>query len=350
MIKKGFDFMALDYESLTLLDIIDVHTLQKIQDAFAKATGMAALATDKTGSVTQLSNPTQFCMTLTRPNPIGCERCNQCDLKGGEESARTGRPSVYYCHAGLMDFAAPVIVGGKHIGSLIGGQVLPEPPDEKKFRAIAREMGINEDEYWRAIKKIKVMPKEQIENAANLLYEVANSLSEVGLQKITAVESQKNLEYAVESLIEESSKIAHVMADVREKVGELQETFDVYMKDINTSVKDMKKSDKIISYIKDISMQLTLLGFNASVEARKAGTYGTGFNSIAQEMRRLSDETSTQTQLVDKMLTGIRSGAAASKNSFENANALLNDCTESVGELAEVVSKITELSNNLKNA
>ena len=31
------------------------------------------------------------------------------------------------------------------LGSIIGGQVLPENPDEEKFRQTARELGIDED-------------------------------------------------------------------------------------------------------------------------------------------------------------------------------------------------------------
>ena len=120
----------MNLDNITLLDVIDRDTLQSLQDAFADATGMAALATDATGPVTRLSNPTDFCMNYTRKSPVGCERCNKCDLDGGAEANRTGRPSVYYCHAGLVDFAAPILVNGKHIGSLIGGQVLTEEPDE----------------------------------------------------------------------------------------------------------------------------------------------------------------------------------------------------------------------------
>ena len=115
----------MDIENITLLDVIDRRTLQNLQDAFAAATGMAALATDENGPVTEGSNFTDFCMKLTRKSRVGAEQCNRCDLKGGEEASRTGKPSVYYCSNGLMDFAAPVIVNGKHIGSLIGGQVLP---------------------------------------------------------------------------------------------------------------------------------------------------------------------------------------------------------------------------------
>ena len=113
-------------KEVTLLDVIDRAQLQSLQDAFAKATGMAALATDKSGPVTQLSCPTDFCMNYTRKSSVGCERCNLCDLKGGEQASRTGKPAVYYCHGGLVDFASPIIVNGKQIGSLIGGQVLTE--------------------------------------------------------------------------------------------------------------------------------------------------------------------------------------------------------------------------------
>ena len=42
--------MALDIYSIELLDLISADTLQKIQDAFSDATGMAALATDMNGS------------------------------------------------------------------------------------------------------------------------------------------------------------------------------------------------------------------------------------------------------------------------------------------------------------
>ena len=199
----------MDIENITLLDVIDRRTLQNLQDAFAAATGMAALATDENGPVTEGSNFTDFCMKLTRKSRVGAEQCNRCDLKGGEEASRTGKPSVYYCSNGLMDFAAPVIVNGKHIGSLIGGQVLPEAPDEAKFRKIADELGIDQNEYIAALKKVKIVPKRQIEAAANLLWQMANSLSEVGYQRLVATESQKNKENTVKAVDQKFDEIEY---------------------------------------------------------------------------------------------------------------------------------------------
>ena len=136
-----------ELDGLRLTDLIDVKTLQDIQDGFANTTGMAALTTDADGTaVTQGSNFTEFCMELTRKSRTGCQRCEKCDKQGGENTMYTGRASTYYCHAGLVDFAAPIMVNGKFIGSFIGGQVLTERPDEEKMRRYAAEIGVDPED------------------------------------------------------------------------------------------------------------------------------------------------------------------------------------------------------------
>ena len=114
---------------LRLKDLIDIDILQKVQDAFSNMTGLAALTTDETGvAVTQGSNFSDFCMKYTRESPLGCSRCEQCDKLGAEMALEQGKSIVYFCHAGLMDFAAPIIVQNQLIGCFIGGQVLTAPP------------------------------------------------------------------------------------------------------------------------------------------------------------------------------------------------------------------------------
>ena len=112
-------------EELTIQDIFDMDFLQQFQDNFALSVGMTSITVDINGTpVTRPSRFTDFCMKCTRASEIGNKRCMECDRKGGEESARTGRPAVYECHAGLMDFGVPIIVEGRQIGSVLGGQVL----------------------------------------------------------------------------------------------------------------------------------------------------------------------------------------------------------------------------------
>ena len=156
-------------DHLYLTELIDVETLQRVQDAFSDMTGMAALTTDADGvAVTNGSNFTDFCMKYTRATKIGAFRCGLCDKRGAEIALAAGHSCTYDCHAGLVDFAAPIMVDGRMVGSFIGGQVLTEPPDLERYRANAQRMGIDPDAYVEAVKKvIKVtmvrLPQLQLE-------------------------------------------------------------------------------------------------------------------------------------------------------------------------------------------
>ena len=337
----------MDLNNITLLDVVDRDTLQALQDAFAEATGMAALATDDTGSVTQLSNPTDFCMNLTRKSRVGCDRCNKCDLEGGAEANRTGRPSVYYCHGGLVDFAAPIIVNGQHIGSLIGGQVLTEKPDEAKFRQIARDIGVDPDEYVAAVKKVKIVPKKQIDAAANLLYQMANALSDVGYQRALAQQQSNRGEKIVSNIDSDFSGINEQMEKAVESMKALSDSFASIKTSAASSAKAVESTDSIIKTIENASTQLTLIGFNASIEAKRAGAAGAGFNVIAQEVRTPADKNTKQAGEIETTLNGIKKAMTDINNqikavysNIEKNQEVIESLKEMLGDVSKMVSEI----------
>lgn len=338
----------MDINNLTLLDVIDVKTLQSLQDAFADATGMAALATDATGSVTHLSNPTEFCMDLTRRSRAGCERCNKCDLRGGEESSRTGRPSVYFCHGGLVDFAAPIIVNGQHIGSLIGGQVLTEEPDDDKFRRIAAEIGVDPERYVRAVHKVPIVPKKQIDASANLLFQMANALSDVGYQRALAQSKSENQDAIVSVIQDRFTEINTQTEESVAAIRELGESFDAIKKAVSASSKAVESTDSIIKTIENASTQLTLIGFNASIEAKRAGAAGQGFNVIAQEVRTLSDKNTKQTGEIEKTLYGIKKAMADINEQISGVNSAIEQNSAVIEKLREMLTEASKMISEIK--
>ena len=178
---------------LKLSNLIDIKVLQEFQDVFAKISDVASIIVDEVGPVTAPSNFTDFCIKPTRWSPLGFKRCNECDISCGKIAAHTHKPAIYTCHTGLTDFAVPIVVSGQHIGSILGGQVLTAQPDEAHYRTIARDLGIDEDEYIIALRKIKIVPLWRIHAAANLLYFVANTISEISHRnlKLTKKMSEK---------------------------------------------------------------------------------------------------------------------------------------------------------------
>ena len=197
-------------ETLYLTDLIDQATLQKIQDAFSNMVGMAALTTDSTGHpVTNGSNFTDYCMKYTRQSPVGCARCEECDRYGAVMTHQSGRPTSYYCHSGLIDFAAPIMANGEMIGSFIGGQVLTERPDPDKIRKVADEIGVDFDEYWTAIKKIQVIPKERIDRATDFLFSIASVLSDMAMGKHQALLANSEIARAAQMKTDFLANMSH---------------------------------------------------------------------------------------------------------------------------------------------
>ena len=180
---------------LYLTDLIDREVLQKIQDAFSDQTGIAALTTDRNGvPVTEGSNFSEFCMKYTRNSPLGCLRCTQCDKEGAEKAWEKGVSTAYFCHAGLVDFAAPIMANDKIIGCFIGGQVLTVPPEEDKIKKIAEEIDVDPDEYYEAACKVHIVDRKTIDNFAKFLSTIANVLSEMAYNKYMVYQANLDLE------------------------------------------------------------------------------------------------------------------------------------------------------------
>jgi len=182
-------------EKLYLTDLIDVNILQRIQDAFSDMTGFAALTTDNEGrAVTIGSNFSDFCMNYTRGSKIGCARCELCDKSGAEWALEEGKAVSYRCHAGLLDFAAPIMARDQLVGCFVGGQILLEEPDYEKFRKMAESIEVDPDEYIEALKKIPIVEKKKIEMAAEFLHTTASTLSDMAYGKYQALKASEDLE------------------------------------------------------------------------------------------------------------------------------------------------------------
>ena len=176
--------MAIIKEELRLTDLIEVSTLQKMQDAFAAMTGVAVITTDSNGvAVTEPSDFSDFCINYVRSTEAGMECCEKCDKMGAGMARNAGDSCAYFCHAGLMDFAAPIMTGGHMVGCFIGGQVLTEPIEDKVVADVAKRIGVDENKLIEAAHGIKIVDKSEIKKVTAALYDIANVLSEIAFTK-----------------------------------------------------------------------------------------------------------------------------------------------------------------------
>ena len=110
-----------------LVELVDVETLQKLQDGFAELCGAAVSIRDAEGTrITQPSQPNRFCTVITE-HPEVEQRCRQSNQESARRAARTGQPAKYVCHAGLTQYAATIELEGSILGTIVLGD-RPEKP------------------------------------------------------------------------------------------------------------------------------------------------------------------------------------------------------------------------------
>lgn len=196
-------------KEINLLDVIDLEFLQQFQDKFASVVNVAALIFDRDQkAVTQPSNFGQACTEFHRKSCEGLRRCILSETLGAEKTTRTGKPAIYHCENGLVDFVAPIMLNNERIGAIFGGQVLSKSPDKRKFIKHAHELDVDPEAYWKAISQVKVVPEKNILEAAQLLYLVCSKISLMIANQLRKEELQQETNKAYELLTAMSSSVS----------------------------------------------------------------------------------------------------------------------------------------------
>ena len=331
-------------------ELIDVNVLQKFQDAFSAATGMASISCDNVkGEITQPSCFTDFCIKYTRGSSTeGNRRCVECDISGGKKAAASGRPAVYSCHAGLVDFAAPIVIDGVQIGAILGGQVLTEEPDEEYFRKIARELKIDEDEYINALHKVTIVPRAQIDAAAEMLYVFANSISQMGHHNRLLVDETEKFELISQNMFDNVRSISEFIDGFSDQIESLTKTSDDLLESSTISKNKVKETDSILKFIRDIATQTNLLGLNAAIEATRAGEFGRGFNVVADEVRKLASQSVDSAKKIETILDSIVASMNGVEAQAAKSNKIIGEHKDSMTEISDKLTLLNEIADKLK--
>ncbi|MFA6582966.1 MAG: PAS domain S-box protein [Elusimicrobiaceae bacterium] len=215
--------MPLGDSDIEITDMFSLEELQKIQDAFAAATGVASIITQPDGTpITRPSNFCRLCSDIIRKTEKGLKNCMKSDAALG--AYNPDGPIVRPClSGGLWDAGASISIGGRHGAKWLIGQVRNEQTDEARMLAYAREIGADEAEFKAALAEVPVMSTEQFRKIADFLFMFSSVLSLKAYQNIqqaryiternAALDNVRTFSYAVASAFD-----SFIMADMRWRV------------------------------------------------------------------------------------------------------------------------------------
>ena len=162
------------------------------------------------------------------------------------------------------------------------------------------------------------------------LEEISSSMDELKGQATTNNENA-----------EQASHLSNQTLDIVKRGNRQMDEMLASMNEINSTSADVSK---IIKVIDEIAFQTNLLALNAAVEAARAGKYGKGFAVVAEEVRNLAAKSAeaarSSTELIEKSGSEVLNGVS----NAEKTAAVLNEISESVTKVNDLVGEIATSS------
>lgn len=99
---------------------------------------------------------------------------------------------------------------------------------------------------------------------------------------------------------------------------------------------------KIIDTIQSIAEQTNLLALNAAIEAARAGEAGKGFAVVADEIKKLAEQSSDSAKEIGKIVNQIQEEISSAKIKTDESGAIVSTANESIVDTVKAFDIISE--------
>ncbi len=181
-------------DELSLGEMISVEMLQEIQDSIAPMLDIALIVTDENGKVlTKWSNDSSYCDIIMNGTVLGGKLCAQCIRSGIAKAYQKGSVAVNYCHAGVMECIAPIVLDDRILGGVVGVQILTEKLDEEFVRTNAEDLMLDGDNLCEAAAKIKVISQKDMESISNFIHTMTGIITRIIKDRINTLKVSEEI-------------------------------------------------------------------------------------------------------------------------------------------------------------
>ena len=193
-------------ENIQFSDIFVMEEIQRLQDLFSDATGVASIITTPDGiPITRSSNFCRLCKDIIRNTEKGRLNCFRSDAILGRHNP-TG-PIIRTCLSGdLWDAGVSITVGDKHIANWLIGQVKNEKSNVQHMLKYADEIGVDREMYSEALSEIPEMSFERFNKVAHMLFQFVNEMSEKTYSSFLLKKQITEYEQVTSKLLESEEK------------------------------------------------------------------------------------------------------------------------------------------------
>ena len=163
----------------------------------------------------------------------------------------------------------------------------------------------------------------------------------------SGIDTKNNLELIsnVENLARATHHASESVEQVAASAGELAAAGQAAVKASQVLSEKNQHTAEILEFIKNIAAQTNLLGLNAAIEAARAGEHGRGFSVVAEEVRKLAEQSQEAVKKIQATLQEMNIASVNINKSIEATGAISE---EQAATTQEISSNLSYVSNSAK--
>jgi methyl-accepting chemotaxis protein len=211
---------------------------------------------------------------------------------------------------------------------------------DKTLRSVTALNGVS--------KNINELANDAVQQATNM-DESSHAMREIaiGVQRVAESSSAASNESLV--TFEKAKHGGNVIQTAVTQMKNVQKSVDASADLVGFLKNKSSEIGEIVNIIKGISTQTSLLSLNASIEAARAGEHGRGFSVVAQEVKKLAEQSSNSAALVTELILEIQSKTHQLGIAMDTEVEEVTEGLKVILRIDEVFSVILQSSENISD-